>query len=328
VDAAAPRALIIDTDGGVDDCAAIWAALTDPGTEVVGITVTDGSVPGPAAVISVLTLLDAAGRPDVPVAAGEFGTLGPAPSLQPAAFIHGEDGQGNTYRTTSRAPGPEGAVELLQRLVRERPGAVSVLALAPLTNLGRVVAGDPSWAPLVDELVVMGGAIARPGNAQPLGEANIAGDPHAAAVVVGAGWARPPLLVPLDASHVATMTAAEFELLARRLTPAADFLAGPLTFYREFGSTFTRPDCPCHDLLALLVWAHPELAPSPALLPLAIQSDPGPAWGATVADRRAPYFANLTGSRQSEATGFSPWRIALEVDVDGFRARVRQLFGG
>lgn len=324
-----PRPLIFDTDGGVDDCAALWWALTDPSIRLLAVTTTSGAVSEKVAAQSVLKVLAAADRLDIPVAVGSPGPLGPGPLLEPVPFIHGHDGQGNAEHPLppGAAPVDEPAVTLLRRLVDGRPGEISVVLTAPCTNLGRVLAEDPDWAGRLEELVVMGGSVLGGGNAQPAAEANIAGDPVAAAAVVAAGWSRPPLLVGLDATHRATLTEAEFALLAQRRTPAARFLDAPLRFYRRFGSTFTQPDCPCHDLLALLAWADPAVLRSAPELPLAVVTSEGPAWGATIADLRAPIFARLAGSRQAQPEGFSPWRVALEVDVEHFRARFRQLVG-
>ena len=63
------------------------------------------------------------------------------------------------------------------------------------------------------------------------------------------------------------------------------------------------------------------------MLPLAVDCGGDAAWGTTVVDFRAPFFAALEGSTQSAPDGFAPWRIALGVDVDRFRSRVRALFG-
>lgn len=323
------KPLIFDTDGGVDDCAALWWALTDPGVDLLAVTTTSGAVPEDVAATSVLKVLAAAGRNDVPVAVGRPGRLGPTPFLEPVHFIHGLDGQGDAnHPHPEGAPVTETAEHLLKRLVHERPGEISVVATAPLTNLGRVITDDPGWPEKLAELVVMGGSVAAGGNAQPAAEANVAGDPSAAAVVVGAeGFRRPPLMVGLDATHRATLTDAEFALLAEERTPAARFLHVPLVHYRRFGSTFTRPDCPCHDLLAMLAWADPGVLTEAPELPLAVVTTEGPAWGATVADRRAPVFAAQEGGRQASPPGFTPWRVALRPDPERFRAHVRRLFG-
>jgi inosine-uridine nucleoside N-ribohydrolase len=173
----------------------------------------------------------------------------------------------------------------------------------------------------------MGGAAAGGGNALPAGEANVAHDPVAAQETVVAPWRAPPLLVGLDVTRVATLTDAEFALLAEHRSDAARFLDAPLRFYRTFGSTFSAPETPCHDLVAVLAWAAPGIITDAPLLPLAIDTAGGPAWGATVVDFRAPAFAALDGAAQATPGGFAQWRIALGVDVARFRGAVRGLFG-
>ena len=322
------RPVVIDTDGGVDDAVALWWALTDPALDVVAITVVWGNVDVDIATQSVLRVLHATGRDDVPVAVGAPGPLQPAPDLRPATFIHGDDGLGNA----AGFPAPlhavdEPAAALLARLVAERPGELTLVTLGPLTNIGVVVHDDPRFAGNVADLVVMGGSARRGGNALPYGEANIAHDPIAAQRTVVAPWARPPLLVGLDVTLTATLRPEEFALLAARRNPAAAFLDAPLRFYREFGSTFTAPDTPCHDLLAVLAAAEPEIVLDAPVLPLAVDCGGDAAWGTTVVDFRAPFFAALEGSTQSAAEGFADWRVALGVDVDRFRHHVRSLFG-
>jgi purine nucleosidase len=263
----------------------------------------------------------------VPVAVGLGGPIGPAPELRPATFIHGEDGLGDTFLPppSTRAV-DEPALELLARMVHERPGEIAIVPIGPLSNLGAIVTSDPSFAAAAGPLVVMGGSARKGGNALPAGEANVAHDPVAAQAVVTAAWTSPPLLVGLDVTHQATLSEAEFELLAEHRSPAAAFLDAPLRFYRRFGSTMTAPDCPCHDLLAVMALAEPEVIVDAPVLPMAVDCAGGPAWGATVVDFRAPFFATLDGADQNTPEGFAPWRIGLTADVDRFRTRVRQLF--
>ena len=72
--------------------------------------------------------------------------------------------------------------------------------------------------------------------------------------------------------------------------------------------------------------AIPGLVDGP-VLPLAVETGTGPAGGATVADRRVPYFERAgDGAEQDLPDGFSPWRIGFDVDVERFRAEVRDLF--
>ena len=325
------RPVIIDTDGGVDDAAALWWALLDPALDVLAVTVVWGNVPLDKAVLSVARVLAAAGRPDIPIARGAAGPVGAAPELRPATFIHGEDGLGNT---TDGLPRPamtsaqEAAPALLRRLCAERPGEVSVLTIGPLSNLGLVLADDPAFAATVRELVVMGGSARAGGNALPNGEANIAHDPVAAALVATAAWTQPPLLVGLDVTREATLTEAHFALLAEHRSTAAAFLDAPLRFYRQFGAALTAPNCPIHDLVATMALADPSLIPEAPVLPMAVDTAGGPSWGATVVDFRAPAVARLRGAEQDRPPGFGPWRIGLRADVARFRDQAASLFGG
>ena len=326
-----PRPIIIDTDGGVDDAAALWWALRDPSLDVLAVTVVWGNVGVDVACTSVARVLAAAGRPDVPIAVGAAGPVGAAPALRPATFIHGDDGLGNT---TAGLPEPratvvdEPAPDLLRRLCHQRPGEVSVVTIGPLSNLGLVLAADPGFPAVVRDLVVMGGSARAGGNALPGAEANIAHDPQAAAAVAAAPWTRPPLLVGLDVTREATLTEAHFGLLAEHRTAAASFLDAPLRFYRTFGAALTAPHCPCHDLVALMAVADPGLITDAPELPMAVDTAGGAAWGATVVDFRAPAYARLRGAAQDRMPGFGPWRVALAADVARFRSQAAALFGG
>lgn len=325
-----PIPVVIDTDCGVDDAVAIWFALTDPRLEVLALTTVFGNGTATGAAENVHRILHAAGRDDLPIALGAEAPIDVAPDLRHPDFIHGTDGVGDTHR-----PMPPGfrpvetpAVALLAELVAARPGEISVITLGPLTNLAAAIREHPGLPAQVADLVVMGGSIREGGNALPLAEANFAHDPTAAAEVVAAPWSTPPLLVGLDVTHDATLGQDEFDLLAEHRTDAATYLDEPLRFYRRFGSTFTLPDCPCHDLTATIAAVDPELIHDAPVLPLAVQTNPGPAWGASVADLRTLAFAQVEGSAQQAPEGFAPWRIGLGVDVDRFRSHVRTLFGG
>jgi purine nucleosidase len=322
------RRLVIDTDGGVDDAAALWWAVTNPRVDLLAVTTVRGVVSARAAAENVLLLLEAAGRSDIPVAVGADRPMGPAPDLRPATFIHGEDGLGNTRRGKAPAtqPASTDVTAFLGDLLM-RTDDVSIVTLGPLTNIATLVRARPECVARVQELIVMGGVAAGPGNAMPAGEANIAHDPEAAAVVAAARWKQPPLLVGLDVTHRATLDDADFKLLAERRTPAAAFLDEPLRFYRTFGSTFTAPACPCHDLLAVMAATEPDLITAAPVLPLAVSAGAGPAWGSTIVDFRAPIFARLNGAEQATPDGFHAWRIALDVDRNSFRRAARRLFG-
>lgn len=321
------RKLVVDTDGGVDDAAALWWALTAPDVEVVALSATWGNTDRDSAAANLCRILHAAGRSDVPVALGASGPVGPSPLANVAARVHGSDGLGGhagRWSVGDLVPVDEPAVELLARLAAERPGELDLVTIGPLSTVARALAAAPDLARCYRSLTVMGGSVGAGGNALPLAEANVAHDPEAAAAVVVAPWAteEPPLMVGLDVTMRALL-GVDQELVAAQAstTVAGRFLAGPLSAYAAFYASVTQTPpgtFPCHDLLAVLAAAdRPVVAESPTM-PLAVDTGGSAAWGATVADRRPVPV--------SETAGFAPWRVALQVDPAPFRAAIASLF--
>lgn len=71
----------------------------------------------------------------------------------------------------------------------EKPGAVSIATIGPLTNLANVIDKSPEFVNNVDELVIMGGDEGG-GNITPYAEFNIYQDPEAAKKVFEAGFKK------------------------------------------------------------------------------------------------------------------------------------------
>ncbi len=331
-DSERPVPVLVDTDGGIDDAAALWWLLGRRDIEVVAVTTVHGNITAAAAAGNVARVLTSAGHPEIPVAVGAEDPLGPVLALRPASFIHGRDGLGDVGLTAQAppfAPTDEPASEALARLAARHRGLLRVVTLGPLTNLAVAMRQHPDLVDDVATLTVMGGAVAVPGNALPLGEANIAHDPTAAQEVVVAGW-RDATLVGLDVTHLATFDRPLLDLVAQRLSPAASFMAGPLETYARFGGTFCASgEVPCHDLVAAMVGVTPRLVSGPRL-PVAVQTGAGPAAGATVFDRRVPHFERAgQESAQADAGTAAGWcRAAIDVDVEAVRAEMRSLMGG
>jgi purine nucleosidase len=321
----AARSLVVDTDAGTDDAVALWWLLTHPRVDVAGIVVTWGNVDRDVAATHVCRILRAAGRPEVPVALGAAEPIGPTPLPEVATFVHGHDGLGgfgHRWPSDGITPTDETAEALLSRLTSQRPGEIDLLAIGTLSTVARALADDPGVASRVRSLTVMGGAVRPPGNALPFGESNVAHDPEAAAAVVTAPWPSPPLLVGLDVTLRAALRDEDIDLAARGATPAGRFLADPLRAYADFyvRSRQTHPrGFACHDLLAAQAVVEPEVISDAPTVPLAVDTGRSAAWGTTIADLRATH--------QFRLPGFAPWRVALDVDVERFRAAFRSLFG-
>jgi len=177
--------VLLDVDTGVDDALAILFAVAHPDIEVLGISCVAGNASLERVVENTLRILDVAGAPDIPVAAGARRPLiSPARS---ASHVHGEGGLGTVHLPPGeRTPEPVNAVELMRRLITDSPRPVTVVALAPQTNLALLLRQYPDLAENIERIVFMGGS-ASVGNATAVAEFNVWHDPEAAAIVLDAG---------------------------------------------------------------------------------------------------------------------------------------------
>lgn len=179
------KPVILDVDTGLDDACALLLAARHPDLDLKAVTCVGGNVGLDDVVINTLTVLEAAGRSDVPVAAGAA-----VPLLQPvraAPHVHGIDGLGNLdWPRSTRTAGAGHAVELLRDVLRaaaESGELVTLIPLAPMTNIALLLRTYPDAAAGLREIVFMGGA-AGIGNATASAEFNIWTDPEAAAIVL------------------------------------------------------------------------------------------------------------------------------------------------
>lgn len=223
------RKVIIDTDPGIDDAVAIFLALASPELDVVGLTTVFGNCAVDVATRNALTLLDIAGRADIPVAVGAADPLA-TPYLGAVPQVHGEDGLGDGDPLPAPTRRAEG-ISAAEFLCRNAPGA-TILAIGPLTNLALALRLRPDLDTLVEQVVVMGGNALGPGNATPAAEANIMNDPEAADVVFGARW--PVTMVGLDVTHQVVMSGAAIDAVTAGNTPTARLLARAIPLYRAF----------------------------------------------------------------------------------------------
>ncbi len=177
--------VILDVDTGVGDALAILFAIKHPDIDVLAITCVAGNASLDQVVQNTLKILDAADAPAIPVAAGAQ-----RPLIEPArsaSHVHGADGLGGIpLPATSRVAEPVSAVELMRRTIMGAERPVTLVALAPQTNLALLLRTHPEVADKLERIVFMGGS-ASVGNATAVAEFNVWHDPEAAAIVLDAG---------------------------------------------------------------------------------------------------------------------------------------------
>jgi purine nucleosidase len=293
-----PRPIIIDTDPGIDDAVAILLALASAELDVLGIVAVAGNVPLATTERNARSIVELAGRPEVPVYPGCPRPLGGKPL--DAARSHGSSGLGDLVLPAAVQPprAEHGVFYLVDRLARAAPKSVTVCALGPLTNIATALVLAPEIAAGVAELVLMGGATRGQGNVTAVAEFNIHADPHAAALVFDSGL--PITMVPLDVTEGVRSTPeriAPIRALGTRCAAAVAELLGPR---RALG----QPPMPMHDPCVIAYLLKPELFQAHAAH-VAIETQSALALGMTIVDRRP------RGGREPNG------RVVEAVDADG-----------
>lgn len=300
--------IILDVDTGVDDALALLAAVRHPGLDLIGVTCVTGNASLERVVENTLRVLDAAGAVDIPVAAGAVRPLIAPP--RSAGHVHGDDGlAGIVLPESARVPDPAGAVALLRRLILDHPEPVTIVALAPQTNLALLLRIHPEVAANIARIVFMGGS-AGVGNATAVAEFNVWHDPEAAAAVIDSGvpcymyGLDVFMAVAIDETHATALAghpdagvALAGQLLSHRISFSADEEAHYSGLIGDAGTV-----CALIDPDALTV-EH---------LPVRVELS-GYGRGQTVVDRRARGGEDLI---HGSAGGWTAMDVALAVDAD------------
>ena len=250
------RKIIIDCDPGIDDAVAICVALFDPRLEVLAITATAGTTEAGQAtsnVNAIVTQLDPPRYPRI----GKATPTDDAPVVSDT-HLHGRDGLGDCQLQVSHRQHQPASEKVIAELVRQHPNEITLACLGPLTNIARLFQRDPAVMPLVDKLVISGGAITNSGNASPSAEHNMFFDPISANEVFESGTTKS--LVPLDVTEQITFGVELLEKLPPKYSRAGALLNKLLPFaFRSAHQQLGRELIPLYDPTALLSVLEPDL---------------------------------------------------------------------
>jgi pyrimidine-specific ribonucleoside hydrolase len=305
-----PIPVIIDCDTGVDDALALLFAVRHPGIDLRAVTCVAGNTDVDGVVRNTLTVLEQAGAAGIPVARGAERPL--IEPVRTARHVHGEDGMGDLgLPAPTRTPVDVDAVTLLRREILASPRPVTLIPIAPLTNIALLLRTHPEVVRNIERIVFMGGAVAT-GNATPVAEFNVWHDPEAAAVLLTAGV--PITMYGLDVFKQVLVPAADVQRLRAAAEPRLR-LAGELLAHRDPATSGDpTPTGGLGDAGAVCAVVDPQgITTEP--LPVEVSLAPGPARGQTVVDRRPrPGESEIhQGVREKPLVD-----VALGVDVERY----------
>ena len=251
-----PQKVILDTDIGddVDDAFAVALALQSPELKIVGITSAWGDTKLRARLLD--RFLRETGHTDIPIAIG-------------IEKHHPREGAFSQARWAEAGPTAKtrpAAVDFLLEQIRRQPGEITLVAIAPLTNIGAAIDRDLATFRKLNHVVMMGGSIYR-GYDDPGGEAknspdheyNIAMDVQAAQKLFQSGV--PLYVMPLDATQL-KLDEAKKELVFTQSTPLTDALA---LLYLQWSRVRHLQTPTMFDPMAVAYAMAPELCPTQSL---------------------------------------------------------------
>ncbi len=276
-----PKKILFDTDPGIDDACAILLALASPELSLEGLSVVHGNCSLEQGTTNALSVLELANASHIPVARGCD-----LPLVQPSLLApetHGDTGLGYAKLPEPRAKSvSQHGIDLLIETILASPGEITLVAIAPLTNVALAIRKEPRIVKALKELIIMGGALRHEGNTTALAEFNTYVDPHAAQIVYHAGF--PTTLVPLDVTYQCILTPGDVNRLKKIDSPITKFVADATRFYMEFHDEYQQIEgCVINDPLALTLTFMPELC-SYQDLPVEVDLSGGISMGKTVAD--------------------------------------------
>lgn len=201
------RKIIIDTDPGHDDVMAIMLAVKSNMFDIKAITTVCGNSTIDNTTRNARYVLNLLNRNNIPVFSGEEKPLKRA-LIQ--AVVHGKSGL-DGINPTNKAYLTDDAVENILSIVKANPKKITIIALAPLTNIAKAIQKDSDTMMKIQEIIIMGGAIKVPGNKNRVAEFNIFVDPEAADIVFK--FPIKKTLVPLDACNNVKLLLKDFKAI-------------------------------------------------------------------------------------------------------------------
>lgn len=252
--------LIIDTDPGQDDAAAILMAhgLAKRGLiDFMAITVVAGNVGLHHTANNARIICDWAGEKDFPVYAGASKPL--LRQLVTAEEVHGKTGLDGAELHEPVCPlQPVHAVPyLIDTLRKADDDSITLCPIGPLTNIAQALSLAPDITRAIKKIVLMGGNYFEAGNITPSAEFNFYVDPHAAQIVLQSG--APITILPLDVTHKACITTPRMDVLRNQNNVNGRRLADILQSYERFDTQkFGLEGGPLHDPCAITYAVFPE----------------------------------------------------------------------
>jgi purine nucleosidase len=252
--------VIIDTDIGddIDDAFALALAVSNPKLQVIGVTTAWGDTELRARLTE--RFLKVTGHADIPVAVGP--KTHASSTFSQARWAEVEPVPANGF--------PD-AIDFTLDAIRHNPGQITLIAIAPFSNIGALIDKDPNTFSRLKQIVLMGGSVRRgygdlgylpDRGAEP--EYNVMMDIPSSRKLFASGV--PIEMMPLDSTQL-KLDETMRDTIFSQATPMTDAL---LSLYEEWHASTGTATPTLFDAMAVAAAIDPDLCPT---RPMAIQID-------------------------------------------------------
>ncbi|MDD2959958.1 MAG: nucleoside hydrolase [Lachnospiraceae bacterium] len=247
----AVKKIILDCDPGMDDSMAIVMACKSKQLDVKAITTVNGNYPVDITSANARKVLEMIGRADIPVGKGMAAPIVRKTPKDP--FSHGKDGQAENF-----LPEPvmelnkKHAIDLIIDIVKENPGEIYILSIAPMSNIAMAMVKAPEIKSMIAGIYAISGAFglnryayANATGDSPQSEWNVYVDPEAAKIVYESGVKLVAFGLDVATHFDVNLTASDIEKLKRSTKKEAAFWLQAIRFVnkRGFEAYCTVIDC-------------------------------------------------------------------------------------
>lgn len=278
------KKVIIDCDMGTDDAVGLCMMLFDNRLDILAITATEGCVTADQAnnnLHAIIGELDPHRYPRI----GSASPTVDAPAVD-TRFLYGSDGLGNAGFESPQPQHVPTAEKIIIDLVRAHPEEVTIICLGPLTNVARALQRDPHLAPLISEIIIVGGSTDGSGNISPCAEFNFYFDPISAREVLKSRTTK--TLIPFNITRQVTFGFETMDELPGDHTRVGFFIRQILPHsFRAYRQQLGMENIVLNDAVGTLALTEPQLFET-EVFRCDVETEGELTRGMLVIDRRTP----------------------------------------
>ena len=294
--------IIIDTDPGVDDAAALLYAFGSDKFDIELISAAGGNSPMENITSNAIHITELFHR-EIPVVRGATKPL--EREAKYATKAQGKFGFGSykyNRKKLKHTPIDGEACDVIYKTIKKSKEKTTIAIMGPMTNIAKMIQLHPDCLKHIEQIVFLGGTKEKI-YGRPYKEFNIGYDPEAADIVLKSG--AKIVMVPMELGHIAYLNKQEIKRF-KKANKIGKTFAKMFEKYRDYH--VGKLGAAVHDTCVFYYLAHPKLVKTePAEISIKYYKKDEYDFG---------YIDTDLNSKNPNAT------VCMDLDIDAFKAEV------